>query len=100
MEVPINVRRFMGGILLLPGGKGTGDSVRKEKAVRLGRTALVVKHSLEIEPEAELHSARRMRVGQVQEVARTEVFIDGIELGVIEEIESFPTEIEARLFVC
>jgi len=23
MEVPINVRRFMGGILLLPGGKGT-----------------------------------------------------------------------------
>src|SRR5258708_18297125 len=35
MEVPINVRRFMGGILLLPGGKGTVDW-RKRRAARPG----------------------------------------------------------------
>jgi hypothetical protein len=35
MDVPMKVRRFMGGILLLPGGKGTGIAEKRRAARQL-----------------------------------------------------------------
>jgi len=39
-----------------------------------------------------------MRVGQMQEI-RAKCLVDGVELGVIEEVEVFPTEVESGLLV-
>src|SRR6266704_748828 len=63
MEVPINVRRFMGGILLLPRGKGTEIRWKRERG-RLLKRRLPEQRLLELEPQAELHAARGMGTGR------------------------------------
>src|SRR5256885_1923215 len=59
----------------------------------------MLKKRLEVETQTELHPATIVRVGHVQEVARTKVCIDLIELRVIEKVKAFPAEVESRLLV-
>ena len=59
----------------------------------------LVEAELEIKPQTELHPAPIVSVGQVQEAARAKVSVDLIELGVIEEVKVFPTEVESSLLV-
>src|SRR5947207_3648094 len=98
MEVPIKVRRFMGRILLHPREKGTGIRVEKRRSEEAG-PPLPVEAELEIKTQTELHAAPIVRVGHVQEVARTKVCIDLIELRVIKEVKVFPPKVESGLLV-
>src|SRR5436189_4406944 len=67
-EAPINVRRFMGGILPLWEGKGTGVQ-RKKKGDPTGSDRPPGLGS-ELEAQAKLHAARRMCTAGMEE-ART-----------------------------
>src|SRR5215467_13280107 len=111
MELPINVRRFMGCILPLRGKKRTeiqrkrrrGHLPEKVRAVRLGQTALSGLGTSELEAQAKLHAARKMRVSEMHETGAIEtcsrvcfvhISVDGVELRVIEEVEVLPTEVD------
>src|SRR5260370_28079377 len=82
-------------------------SIRKEREQRSleKRGAALRKASarepvvwLEVEPQAELHAAPIVCSGQVQEITGPKGCVDGVVLGMIEEVKVFRAEIEARLF--
>src|SRR5207245_9717107 len=62
MEVPINVRRFMGGILLHPREKGTGIRRKKGRSVEAG-TPFLAEGELRIKAQTHIHDAPSMVVG-------------------------------------
>src|SRR6266850_5522762 len=74
-------------------------SFGKSRVARLCRTALLVRVGLEIEPQAKLHATPIVCVGHMEEVARTKVCVDRIELRMIEEVKVFPAEVESGLLV-
>src|ERR1700674_185331 len=94
MDVLMNVRRFMGGILLLLGRKGTG--IRRKKKSRAWKRRRLLSQSIFLEQELQckLHDPRVMGSGCCQEIARTERSTHTIELSVIEGVVCFPAEFD------
>jgi hypothetical protein len=72
--------------------------VGKKGRPGIGGPPLLVGVRLEVEAQTELHTARVVRVVQVQEITRSKRRVDSVELSVVEEIEIFPAEIEAGFF--
>src|SRR2546425_11059385 len=116
IEVWRNVRRFMGRILLLRARKET-SLCRKNRRAAFRNAALPCPIARsEVEAQAELHAARKVSTGRMQEARAVKisagircvhaclctraptaaVSADLVELGMVEEVEVLPAKIDAR----